>query len=49
MCSSVAGILPVTTFDGTPIGTGRPGPWTMRAREAREAFIRKPAVRESAE
>ncbi|MEO8272832.1 MAG: aminotransferase class IV [Chloroflexota bacterium] len=40
LCSSVAGILPVTTFDGTPIGTGQPGPWTARAREAREAFIR---------
>lgn len=40
VCSSVAGVLPVTRFDGRPIGGGRPGPWTMRAREAREAFIR---------
>jgi branched-chain amino acid aminotransferase len=40
LCSSVAGILPVTRFQGAPIGRGRPGPWTMRAREAREAFIR---------
>ncbi len=40
LCSSVAGVLPVTSFDGRPIGTGRPGPWTLRAREAREAFIR---------
>ena len=39
LCSSVAGILPVTRFGGEPIGTGRPGPWTMRARAAREAFI----------
>jgi branched-chain amino acid aminotransferase len=39
LCSSVAGILPVTRFDGRPIGNGRPGPWTTRAREAREAFI----------
>jgi branched-chain amino acid aminotransferase len=38
--SSVAGILPVTRFDGRDIGTGRPGPWTRRAREDREAFIR---------
>ena len=30
----------MTRFDGAPIGTGRPGPWTLRAREAREAFIR---------
>jgi branched-chain amino acid aminotransferase len=44
LCSSVAGILPVTTFDGTRIGTGLPGAWTMRAREAREAFIREPDV-----
>lgn len=40
LCSSVAGILPVTGFDGASIGTGRPGPWTALAREAREAFIR---------
>jgi branched-chain amino acid aminotransferase len=38
--SSVAGILPVTRFDGSDIGTGRPGPWTRRARDDREAFIR---------
>ncbi len=38
--SSVAGILPVTRFDGTPIGAGRPGPWTLRARADREAFVR---------
>ena len=40
LCSSVAGILPVTRFGGTPIGSGRPGAWTARARAAREAFIR---------
>ncbi|NJD28394.1 MAG: 2-keto-4-methylthiobutyrate aminotransferase [Chloroflexi bacterium] len=40
VCSSVAGILPVTSFEGRPIGSGRPGPWTRRAREDREAFIR---------
>jgi branched-chain amino acid aminotransferase len=38
--SSVAGIVPVTRFDGRDIGTGRPGPWTRRAREDREVFIR---------
>jgi branched-chain amino acid aminotransferase len=37
--SSVAGILPVTRFNGHPIGHGLPGPWTMRARADREAFI----------
>jgi branched-chain amino acid aminotransferase len=39
LCSSVAGVLPVTRFNGTPIGSGVPGPWTLRAREDREAFI----------
>jgi len=43
VCSSVAGVLPVTRFEGHPIGSGRPGPWTLRARAAREAFIRSPA------
>ncbi len=38
--SSVAGVVPVTRFDGQPIGDGRPGQWTQRARSDREAFIR---------
>jgi branched-chain amino acid aminotransferase len=40
LSSSVAGILPVTRFDGHAIGSGLPGPWTTRARANREAFIR---------
>jgi len=40
LSSSVAGILPVTRFEGRPIGDGRPGPWARRARAEREAFIR---------
>lgn len=40
LCSSVAGILPVTRFEGRPIGDGRPGPVTLRARADREAFVR---------
>jgi branched-chain amino acid aminotransferase len=40
LSSSVAGILPVTMFDGAPIGDGRPGAWTLRARADREAMIR---------
>lgn len=40
LSSSVAGILPVTRFDGAPIGAGVPGPWTARARGDREAMIR---------
>jgi len=39
LCSSVAGILPVTRFGGGSIGSGEPGPWTRRARADREAFI----------
>ena len=39
LSSSVAGILPVTAFEGAPIGDGRPGTWTLRARAAREAMI----------
>jgi len=40
VCSSVAGVLPVTRFEGETIGDGEPGPWTAKARAAREAFIR---------
>ena len=40
LCSSVAGVLPVTRYDGAPIGDGHPGPWTQRARIDREAMIR---------
>lgn len=40
LCASVTGVLPVTRFDGRPIGDGRPGPWTLRARADREGFIR---------
>ena len=39
LCSSVAGILPVTRFGGAPIGSGVPGRWTRRARADREAYI----------
>jgi branched-chain amino acid aminotransferase len=39
LSSSVAGVLPVTSFDGDAIGDGRPGPWTLRARADREAMI----------
>ena len=41
VCSSVAGILPVTRFNGHPIGSGLPGPWTLRARADRESFMRE--------
>ena len=45
LCSSVAGILPVTRFDGAPIGAGTPGPWTLRARADRESMIHGGGVR----
>jgi branched-chain amino acid aminotransferase len=38
LASSVAGVLPVTQVDERPIGTGKPGRWTLRARAAREAL-----------
>jgi branched-chain amino acid aminotransferase len=37
--SSVAGILPVTRFNGHAIGDGVPGRWTGRARADREALF----------
>jgi branched-chain amino acid aminotransferase len=40
LSSSVAGILPVTRFDGRPIGDGKPGRRTLRARADRDAFMR---------
>jgi len=40
LSSSVAGILPVTRFDGRAIGSGKPGEWTLRARADRDAFMR---------
>ena len=40
LSSSVAGILPVTRFEAQPVGDGRPGRWTLRARADRESMIR---------
>jgi branched-chain amino acid aminotransferase len=48
LSSSVAGILPVTRFEGHPIGSGAPGPWTRRAREDRETWMRGLAAAGSA-
>lgn len=36
LASSVAGIQPVISVDGRPIGAGRPGEWTRRLRAMRE-------------
>ncbi len=43
LASSVAGVFPLTRVDGRPIGDGRPGGWTLRARSDREAFVREEA------
>jgi branched-chain amino acid aminotransferase len=39
LSSSVAGVLPVTRVDGTAIGRGVPGPFTLQLRHARESWI----------
>jgi len=39
LSSSVAGIVPLTSFARRPVGNGRPGPWTTTIRDAREAWI----------
>ncbi len=39
LSASVSGIVPLTSLDGRPIGTGRPGPLTLALREARERWI----------
>ncbi len=39
LTSSVAGIMPLTAYDGRPIGGGRPGQRTLALRQAREEWI----------
>ena len=39
LSSSVAGIVPLVTFEGRAIGDGRPGHRSLGLREAREAWI----------
>jgi len=39
LTGSVAGIVPLVTLDGRPIGPGRPGPRTRALRAAREDWI----------
>jgi len=40
LASSVAGILPIISVDGRPIGVGTPGAWTLRLRALRENAAR---------
>ena len=40
VCASVMGVVPVVRFNGKPVGTGEAGPWTLRARDDREAHAR---------
>ena len=50
LSSTAGGIMPVTRVDGQPLGTGRPGPLTMRLRrlywDKREAGWRGTAVKD---
>lgn len=39
LTSSVAGVVPLVALGGRSIGTGRPGPWSLGIREARERWI----------
>jgi branched-chain amino acid aminotransferase len=39
LSSSVSGIVPLTVYEGQPIGSGLPGPWTATIRRAREDWI----------
>lgn len=48
ICSSIAGVLPVTKLDGRTIGDGRPGPRTIAMRTAREAYIDRVSLEGSA-
>ena len=34
LTSTAGGVIPITTVDGRPVGTGEPGPVTLRLREA---------------
>lgn len=45
LASSIGGIVPLTRLDGRPIGTGTPGPRTLRLRELREAWIDTESLR----
>lgn len=47
LSSSVAGVIPLVSLDGRPIGSGRPGPWTVGIREARERWIDAVSRREA--
>lgn len=40
--STAGGVMPVTTVDGSPLGDGRPGPVTLRLREAYWALHEDP-------
>ena len=48
ICSSIAGVVPVTMLDGRPIGGGQPGPRTIAMRRAREEYIDRVSTEGSA-
>ena len=39
VCGSTTDVTPVVTLDGKPVGTGKPGPVTVKVREAFEARL----------
>jgi branched-chain amino acid aminotransferase len=39
ICASIGGVIPVSSLDGRPIGSGKPGPRTVAMRAARELWI----------
>jgi branched-chain amino acid aminotransferase len=48
ICSSIAGVVPVTRLDGRSIGSGKPGPRTIAMRRAREEWIDQVSLEGSA-
>jgi branched-chain amino acid aminotransferase len=40
MCGTMAEIVPISTVDGRPIGTGVPGPMTVRISAAYHTLVR---------
>jgi branched-subunit amino acid aminotransferase/4-amino-4-deoxychorismate lyase len=43
LTGSTRGIVPVVAVESMRVGSGRPGPWTLRLRAAYEALVRRAA------
>lgn len=44
VCSSIGGVIPVTSLNGRTIGNGRPGSRTMAMRAAREEYVDRVSI-----